>query len=162
VWAQPCQVSEIVTEAIKTVAPLVEKYELSLHTDWPEHLPQVLADFRRTTQVVVNLLSNAVKWGPSGSEILVEIRLEGDMLAVSVSDQGTGVSEEAKPGLFNPFGTGTAGEGDAHGTGLGLSVVKAIVEAQGGQVGVVNRAGGGARFWFTIPCAKTGLSKETE
>jgi PAS domain S-box-containing protein len=149
IWAQPCAAPEIVEEAVNAIRPLTEKYELHICKDWPDDLPLVLADFRRTTQVVVNLLSNAVKWSPPGSEILVLMAPAAGSVEVHISDQGPGIQPENLPDLFHRFGQ-RAGDGAAHGTGLGLSVVKAIVEAQGGQVGVLNRPGGGAEFWFSM------------
>jgi PAS domain S-box-containing protein len=153
IWAQPCAVPDIVEEAVNAIRPLAEKYELHICKDWPDNLPLVLADFRRTTQVVVNLLSNAVKWSPPGSEILVMMAPAAGSVEVHISDQGPGIQPENLPDLFHRFGQ-RAGDGVEHGTGLGLSVVKAIVEAQGGQVGVLNRPGGGAEFWFSLRVAE--------
>jgi PAS domain S-box-containing protein len=153
IWAQPCAVPDIVEEAVNAIRPLAEKYELHICKDWPDNLPLVLADFRRTTQVVVNLLSNAVKWSPPGSEILVMMAPAAGSVEVHISDQGPGIQPENLPDLFHRFGQ-RAGDGVEHGTGLGLSVVKAIVEAQGGQVGVLNRPGGGTEFWFSLRVAE--------
>lgn len=149
----------IVSETVRTMQPLLEKYGQRLALDLPPGLPPAWVDPRRTGQVVVNLLSNAVKWSPSGSEIglqvtnLVEAGQPG-FLRVAVSDQGPGVPAEQRQDLFNRFAHLDAQERPAQvGAGIGLSVVKAIVEAQGGQVGVADRPGGGAVFWFTVHAA---------
>lgn len=141
---------EIVEEALRILHPLAEKYTLTLDKDWPADLPPVHADFRRTTQVMVNLLSNAVKWGPAGSAITVKITPLDECLEISVLDRGPGIPPEILPDIFHRY---SFNRGEAHpgqGVGLGLSVVKAIVEAQGGQVGARNRPDGGADFWFSL------------
>lgn len=142
------RIEEIVSEAARLIGPLVQKYGLSLRLVIPPGLP-VLADYRRSVQSVVNLLSNAVKWSPGGSEILLEIERKDDRVEVRICDRGPGVPEENMSDLFHRFGQ-IPGIKPVQSTGLGLSVVKAIIEAQGGQVGVRNRPGGGAEFWFTL------------
>jgi PAS domain S-box-containing protein len=141
---------EIVEEAARIVQPLVEKHRLILQKKYPDELPDVQADYRRTVQVMVNLLSNAVKWGPTGSKIQVTVIPFDREVEVCVADQGPGISPEILPDLFHRF-SHKQGKGRAEqGAGLGLSVVKAIIEAQGGQVGVRNPPEGGAEFWFTL------------
>jgi PAS domain S-box-containing protein len=156
VVARPNEVGEIVAEAARLIQPLVAKYGLTLLIDCPAGLPKVHADFRRSVQVIVNLLSNAVKWSPTGSEIRLVVVPLDDRTEVCVSDQGPGISDELLPDLFHRFRTAPDIERENQGTGLGLSVVKAIIDAQGGQVGVRSQPGGGAAFWFTLCHAKIG------
>jgi signal transduction histidine kinase len=73
---------------------------------------------------------------------------------VAVADRGPGISVEQAHRLFEPYYRGTATSGVKEGVGLGLSIVKSIVEAHGGRVGVKPRRGGGARFWFSIPSVR--------
>jgi PAS domain S-box-containing protein len=155
VWTRPCRAPDIIEEAVNAIQPLADKYGLILCKEWPQDLPLVMADFRRTTQVMVNLLSNAVKWAPPGSKIQITLLPSAEMVEVRVADRGPGISPDRLPKLFHRFGR-QAGDSADQGAGLGLSVVKAIVEAQGGQVGVRNRPGGGAEFWFTLLNEKTG------
>jgi PAS domain S-box-containing protein len=162
VRVQPCYAPDIVDEAVMSIQPLIEKYGLTVSKRWPEELPLVLADHRRTTQVMVNLLSNAVKWGSAGSEILITITPGVEELKVHVADRGPGIPSEDLPDLFHRFGRYQEENGAAQGAGLGLSVVKAIVEAQGGQVGVTNRPEGGAEFWFTLFVANAASDNEEE
>ena len=154
---QPAELAEIVAEAQKTMQPLLAKYGLTLRVDLPADLPVVMADARRTGQVLVNLLSNAIKWSPRGAEITIGAGVDSgaaeQQVRVAVSDCGPGILADELDGLFSRFSDlepnrRTRAE---HGAGLGLSVVKAIVEAQGGQVGVENQVAGGAAFWFTLP-----------
>jgi signal transduction histidine kinase len=114
----------------------------------------VQADPRRTTQVLINLLFNASKYSPDETEIILETSLTNGWARVTVADRGPGIPPAYRTDLFRRFmydRTAQDGERAQAGTGLGLSVVKAVVEAQGGQVGVDDRPGGGAIFWFTLP-----------
>jgi signal transduction histidine kinase len=146
--------NEIVTKSMETMEPLAKKYGQMMQARFDGEIPQVLADWRRTGQVLVNLLSNAIKNGPAGGLIEISVSLEQDNARVSVADQGPGIPPDELPNLFIRFvRLEQVNRRAEHGAGLGLSVVKAIVEAQGGSVGVQNRESGGALFWFTIPLA---------
>jgi PAS domain S-box-containing protein len=157
VYPRRSDLSEIVNEAVAVMRPLLEKYGQTLQVSGelartPAQLPPVQADPRRTVQVLVNLLSNAIKHSPQGAEIDIKVQPDLQALRVTVSDMGPGIPPEHQPGLFRRFAHFRSGNERAeYGAGLGLSVVKAIVEAQGGQVGVRDRARGGAAFWFTLP-----------
>lgn len=155
VFAHPASLDEILDEAVRTMRPLLEKYKLQLRLDVSGPLPQVHADPRRTVQVLVNLLGNASKFGPADSEILLRVTQGEGIVRVAVADCGPGISPDQQMGLFQRFTHPDASPARSQvGLGLGLSVVKAIVEAQGGQVGAGNRPGGGAEFWFTLVEAK--------
>jgi len=154
VHPRPSSLGDIIAEALRTMQPLLDKYEQRLVVELPAALPMVQADPRRTAQVLVNLLSNASKYGPDDAEIEIGAVVLGDWVRVSVSDSGPGVSAEYRKDLFRRFVHPSRGNDLAQvGVGLGLSVVKAVVEAQGGQVGVDDRQGGGSLFWFTLPLA---------
>jgi two-component system sensor histidine kinase KdpD len=146
---------KIIAEAAATMRPLLEKYNQRLVVEAPSVLPDVLADPRRTAQVLVNLLSNASKYGPADEQIELAVTLTGDRVRVAVADRGPGISGGKREAIFRRFEYPSAAEGPAKvGAGLGLSVVKAIVEAQGGQAEVEDRPGGGSIFWFTLPLAE--------
>ena len=155
VYLQPTNLSSMLQEAVQTMKPLAEKYGVEIEIDLPDKLPTVLADNQRTTQVLINLLSNAIKWGANGGTIDVNAVCTGSLIEVRISDRGPGIPPERQSSLFHPFTKSQSGSHSPHGTGLGLSVVKAIVEAQGGNVGMYDRQGGGAVFWFTLPEAQT-------
>jgi signal transduction histidine kinase len=145
---------EIVTEVVNTMHPLLEKYEQKLIVDLPDSMPLVVADPRRVEQVLVNLLSNANKYGPVDAEIVLRVTHDDAWMRVSVADQGSGIPIERREYLFQRFDYNPTGSlSRKAGAGLGLSVVKAIVEAHGGSVAVEDLPGGGAEFWFTLPLA---------
>jgi two-component system sensor histidine kinase SaeS len=147
-------VDVILKEAQEIMQPLIEKYELKLETTPIEQSLLVMADQRRTVQVLVNLLSNAIKHSPANGLIRINNFIEADKLRVEVIDQGVGVPSEQRDNLFRRFShLGTGAERVKPGAGLGLSVVKAIVDAQQGEVGITDYPQGGSCFWFTLRLA---------
>lgn len=154
VHPRPSNLGEIIAAAIRTMQPLLDKHDQRLVVELPAAIPVVRADPRRTAQVLVNLLSNAIRYGPDEAEVRVAAAVHREWVRVTVADSGPGVPPEYRKDLFRRFVRPTSGNGKAQvGAGLGLSVVKAIVEAHGGAVGVDDRADGGSIFWFTLPRA---------
>lgn len=153
---RPTDLGEIIAEAARLMQPLLKKYQQHLVVELPTvTMPVVNADSRRIVQVLVNLLSNANKYGPADSEISIRTVLQKDMVKIEVADRGPGVPEGNKINLFHRFlHVDVATDRKRFGVGLGLWVVKAIVEEHGGEVGVVNRQDGGSVFWFTLPLAE--------
>jgi PAS domain S-box-containing protein len=161
VYPRPADLAEILLQAVETMSPLAQKYRQTIRTIYPESLPEVQADPRRTGQVLTNLLSNAIKWNPEGGEITLSAAREGQHIIICVADQGPGIPVDRPSDLFLRFDRTQSREGRAEsGAGLGLSVVKAIVEAQGGQVGVRNQTRHGAEFWFTLPVLESEAARE--
>lgn len=151
---RPVDLEGIADGVTRMMQPLLDKYGQTVALAWPELLPQVLADPRRTAQVLINLLSNASKYGPERAEITVGAVWDGEQVRVTVADRGPGIPPAYREDIFRRFVHRDMEQDRAQvGAGLGLSVVKAIVEAHGGQVGVEGREGGGAVFWFTLPAA---------
>lgn len=154
---RPSDLAGIITDTTYTLQPLLARRCQILKVELPASLPQVQADPRRTGQAVTNLLSNASKYSPDETEITLTVSVEGDWARVTVADRGPGIPAEFRRDLFRRFMYDRTAHSQNHaqaGTGLGLSVVKAVVEAQGGHVGVDERPGGGALFWFTLPLVK--------
>jgi PAS domain S-box-containing protein len=148
----PSNLGEIIAEAIRTMQPLLQKRGQRLVVELPAAIPVVRADSRLTVQVLVNLLSNASKYGPDEAEIVISATMNADWVRVSVADRGPRIPPDQRKDVFRRFMRPGTGNGKAQqGAGLGLSVVKAVVEAHDGQVGVDDRPGGGSVFWFTLP-----------
>jgi len=149
---RPSDLSEIIADAIRMTQPLLDKRGQRLTVELPVAIPIVQADPRRTVQVLVNLLSNASKYGPDQAEISIGATMNADWVKVIVADQGPGIPSEQRKNLFRRFvRLDTSNDRAQYGAGLGLSVVKATVEAHGGQVGVDDRPDGGSIFWLTLP-----------
>jgi GAF domain-containing protein len=131
-----------------------ETPEAHLQVELPADLPRVKADPNMVERVFRLLLDNAIKFSPEGGTITVRAQREAGMLHVEVEDQGIGIPAQALPSLFDRFyqvdGSTTRRFG---GAGLGLSIVKQIVEAHRGQVGVHSNEGEGSTFFFTLPLA---------
>ena len=140
--------------------------QIQLTTTIAPHLPPVLLDERRIRQVLVNLLSNAVKFTPKGGSIHLDVfchqppehpehpeHPEQNFLRLAVTDTGIGISPEDQRKLFQPFvQIDGALNRQYSGTGLGLSLVKRIVQLHQGSVGVQSELGSGSCFWIDLPC----------
>ncbi len=147
-------VSSIVDEATSRFPSTGSRAELRIDLD-PD-LPAVMADRRRTVQLLINLLSNAARYSPEESSILVNVARAGVDVAISVADEGRGIPEDLLPHLFRKFSrpTGVSQGSGFGGSGLGLAICKGIVEAQGGRIWAESDGPGlGARFTFTLPAA---------
>jgi PAS domain S-box-containing protein len=120
------------------------QWELEL----PEELPPIYADPVRLREVLHNLLSNAVMYSDPGSRIKVEARPAGDRILLNVSDEGIGIAAEDQAKLFRRFFRAT---GRGEGTGLGLYMARAIVEAHGGRITVQSTPGKGSVFSVELP-----------
>ncbi len=145
-------IDDVIAEAVRVMQPLLDRRHQQLSRGQLSDLPPINADPARLTQVLVNLLSNASKYSPVGKPIdLVVEQLPTNLLRLSVSDRGAGITPLERESLFRRFVRLDTEDGTQYGIGLGLSVVKIIVEEHGGKVGVDERPGGGSTFWFTIP-----------
>jgi PAS domain S-box-containing protein len=151
VFPRPIELGEIIADATHIMQPLLIRHRKQLLVELPTIIPVVQADSRRITQVLVNLLSNANKYSPDNTEIAIHVAEDGDRVRIAVTDQGPGISADFRPSLFRRFVRPESGAGKSrYGAGLGLPVVKAIIEAHGGEVGVEDRPEGGSVFWFTL------------
>jgi PAS domain S-box-containing protein len=135
----------------------VEKFrsQTSGHTfalDFPPDLPIVPGDEGRLRQVIDNLLSNAIKYSPDGGQIRVSGRADDLQVYVAVTDEGIGIPEDEQENIFDRFYRVRSGVSQrTKGAGVGLFLVKAVVEAHGGQVWVESKPGQGSTFVFTLP-----------
>jgi K+-sensing histidine kinase KdpD len=142
---QAAQVDELVTDRVRRLSTVLR--DVQVDTDVPADLPLVDADYTLLDQVITNLLENAVRHAPPHSTVRIGARKAGELVEISISDQGPGVPPDQRDWIFEPFRTGTA----SRSSGVGLAICKAIVEAHGGRICVTDALGGGARFTFTLP-----------
>jgi signal transduction histidine kinase len=122
----------------------------------------VLGDAGRIERVVTNLVSNAVKYSPAGTRVTVRVEPRESFALLSVCDQGPGISREDAKVLFQPFGRGRSADTMAEGTGLGLYVVKQIVEAHGGLIEADSEPGQGTVFRVKLPLALADTAQDRE
>ena len=139
----------LVDDVLGRLRPITARHPVAV--DVPEDLPPVELDYVEIDQVLSNLVENAAKHTPEGAPIDVGARLSDGEVRVEVADRGPGIPEDALPRIFNPFYRVETPGSRPRGTGLGLAVVRGLVEAHGGRIRAENRPGGGARFVFTLP-----------
>ena len=126
---------------------------------FPDEMPPVHGDYERLRQVLTNLVSNAVKYSPDGGTIRIGSRAEGDMAIAYVSDQGIGIAPEEQEQIFERFyRVDNRLRRETQGSGLGLYLARAVIEAHGGTIRVESQLGRGARFLFTLPIAHRQLT----
>jgi signal transduction histidine kinase len=122
-----------------------------LRTAIPQDLPNITGDAPRLTQVVTNLLANANKYGPEDSEITVGAARKGAKVELWVEDAGSGAPELESTSIFERFYRAADREPDPRGLGLGLWIVKSIVERHGGEVHAARTPAGTTRFTVALP-----------
>lgn len=150
---QPVEAAPLVREIVDAFAPLARAREVSFQV-FADPNVVVRADADAVRQILLNLLDNAVKYGPHGQTVAVRVELRGLALRVSVDDRGPGVPWDERGRVWEPYRRlARDAEGATGGSGIGLAVVKDLVELHGGRVGVGEGPGGGARFWFELPYA---------
>ncbi|MCE7874056.1 sensor histidine kinase, partial [bacterium CPR1] len=140
----------LLKRTLQKLEPMAEQAGVTLSLFLPNEVPPVTGDPERLQQVVINLVENAFKYAPKG-QVEVAVHVQEREVLVEVTDSGPGVKEEDKERIFTPFERGAEHLNTRiRGTGLGLYICKAIVEAHGGRIGVESLPNGG-RFFFTIP-----------
>jgi signal transduction histidine kinase/CheY-like chemotaxis protein len=141
-----------VADAVEQLRLLAQAKRQTLETAVPPVPLIVWADHDRLIQIVINLVQNAVKFTPEGGSITVTVRQENQMLAeVSVRDTGPGIPPEFLDQIFDPFFRVKQARSGIKGLGLGLSIVRMLVELQGGRIAARSELGRGAELHFTIP-----------
>jgi two-component system, OmpR family, sensor histidine kinase KdpD len=149
VQARPESVREIVALALEEAQPLLG--ERAVDVRMPGDMPSVCMDRRLVRRVLRHLIENAVKYSPAGSPLRIAGRIENDRLLVSVEDYGPGIEEFEQSLIFRKFYRGRKQRDRISGTGIGLAIVKAILEAHGGGIEVASRPPQGAQFTFWLP-----------
>jgi PAS domain S-box-containing protein len=151
---QPVSLPQVVEDAAELVAGLRSQRQQALEVDLPDDLPQVLGDAGRLTQVFVNLLANAIKFGPEGGAIRVGASRIDREVEVWVEDEGPGVPEPERDSIFERFHRSGEEEPEPRGLGLGLWIVRSIVERHGGHITVSRPGDARTRFALTLPVAE--------
>ena len=156
---EPTPVGELVRGVIGLVRPLSEEANISLIAAPFEGDDCILADPRRLRQVLLNLLANAIKYNREGGAVTVTCRTVEDQLRVEVADTGPGIDQADLETIFVPFARLAPTQAIA-GTGLGLSLSKALTEAMHGVLGVDSEVGRGSTFWVEFAHLADGARKE--
>ena len=174
---QTIAVEKLCRDMVALINPRAQQKQVHIHLDLPDNLPQLVVDEQRIRQVLMHLLDNAVKFTPVGGAVTLkadasllyhqELGYDSQLLPphikLSVMDTGIGISPKMQHKLFQPF---MQIDGDLNrqyeGTGLGLVLVKRLVELHGGRVMVTSELGQGSCFTITLPCLPTRSPSVTD
>lgn len=146
---RPVPLDEVVDEAVELMAPILQQRDQAVVVELPHPAPPLHGDAQRITQALVNLLANASKYAPEATTVRIGASREEGLLLIWVEDEGPGLPSGSEGSVFDRFYR--AGEPDTGGMGLGLWIVKSIVERHGGEVHARTLGRGGSRFTLTLP-----------
>jgi len=155
----PCDLVQVINRAVEDFQLLAEEHEQDLRWEPPKELPLVQGNPYRLRQVMNNLLSNVIKYTREGGWIAVNAAEEEEHVVVHVADNGIGIPPDQLPYIFDRFYRVKSDEtANIPGTGLGLMIVKTVIEKHNGRVWVESKPGAGSVFSFILPTLKTGSS----
>jgi two-component system phosphate regulon sensor histidine kinase PhoR len=159
----PTAVGTAVDRALAACRPLVEEGGFELKVEVAPDLPAVQADADALIEALINLLTNAVKYSPGEKHIEVTATVEGEAVAVSVADHGIGIPRSEQQRIFEMFyRVDCRRTTEVDGSGIGLSLVKHIVDAHGGRISVDSAPGRGSRFTIHLPTSPSGVAERTD
>ncbi len=143
---KPCRIAEVIEKNVAFLDSQLKENGYTIHMEVDSALPSIMGDADMLYQAFLNLLMNAMQAMPSGGLITVGFEASDGGLRLRITDQGTGIPEEIRDKIWDPFFTTKE-----KGTGLGLGVVQKIVEAHRGRIRIANREGGGAEITVDLP-----------
>jgi two-component system sensor histidine kinase KdpD len=149
---QPHHIQEAIDAALATNQNTLARHEVKVIAS--DSLPVVNMDLRHTEEILSQLLDNAGKYSPRGTPITITAEVQGNMLVTSVADQGPGIDAIDQSMIFDKFYRGRGQRQSVQGTGMGLAIAKAIVEAHGGTISLTTQPGRGSVFSFTLPLTR--------
>jgi signal transduction histidine kinase len=148
----------IVAAAIEDAQVLAEQKDIHIAVS-ASPIPYVMADVDKLSQVFTNLVSNAIKYTDKGGKITVTVERHKNSARVSIADTGIGIAPEDLPKIFVKFyQASNVSKSGSKGTGLGLALVKALVEGHSGEVSVISTLGIGSTFVVDLPAADMGTA----
>ncbi|NIR47490.1 cell wall metabolism sensor histidine kinase WalK [candidate division KSB1 bacterium] len=160
----PVDLKMLIEKVVDFNGQLAEKKKIAVKLETPQEVSLIQADRDMMEQVFLNLFSNAVKYSPENANVTIRIHENDDEMTVEVEDTGYGISEKALPHIFDKFYRITDNEevSEVTGSGLGLSLVKQIIEIHGGKIKVQSKLGEGSNFIVTLPKADQILEEQPE
>ena len=147
-------------EVLDDLAPMAAGSALQVDLELPDAAVVVHADPLRMTQILRNLVSNAIKYNREGGWVRLSVETRGETVRVAVSDGGIGMSADELRVLFQPYTRGKS-QRTIKGVGLGVVIIKKLVEAHGGQIEVRSEPDKGSTFRFTLPLVTAAADRET-
>ncbi len=164
---QPVDIGNPVNDVVQSLTPWANSRDITLSASVPDDLPDVYADADRVIQILTNLIGNAIKFTPAGGKVSINVTppvIKGDVsqpLKLSVIDTGRGIAKDDIDRIFEKFEQAGGREAtDVRGSGLGLSIVKSLIEKHDGKIWVESQPGTGSKFTFTLPFYRGGDTEE--
>lgn len=151
----------LVRRQVEALTPLIDRHGHSVRVDLPHVAVYAKVDVVQLERCVSNLLSNAAKYTPRGGQITLVLQVLAERVRISVNDNGRGIAIDALPHVFDRFFQTDSGNGSA-GVGIGLALVREIVEGHGGQVGAESQLGIGSTFWLELPWSASASGDEAQ
>ncbi|MDD9914437.1 MAG: HAMP domain-containing sensor histidine kinase, partial [Rhodospirillaceae bacterium] len=146
----PVDISDALANLLNAFRNRASDSKLGLEFDCPDGIGTIIADEKRLRQAIYNLITNAVQYTPEGGTITVSARRNDDYLAIAVADTGAGIPEEEVGRIFNKFERGDQSSRES-GAGLGLALVKSLIELHGGEIHVESQVDKGATIECRLP-----------
>jgi two-component system sensor histidine kinase KdpD len=151
---RPHQIREAIDRALEAGKKLLAAHPVSVSAD--ANLAPVAFDMELLVNVLLQFLENAAKYSAPDAPIQISVETDGAQMVVSVADRGPGIEEFEQSLIFDKFYRGKDNRYSVQGTGMGLAIARAVVEAHGGKVGVTSQVGQGSVFWFSLPLRAAG------
>jgi PAS domain S-box-containing protein len=160
---EPVELHGMFNEVIDSVTPYALSRSIGLECRVDAGAMHVMSDRQRLKQVLLNLINNAIKYNHDGGSVRVNAQVLPDgMVRICVNDTGVGISQDDIPKLFTPFERIGAEKSETEGTGLGLTVVKRLIDVMEGRLGVESTPGKGSTFWVELPYSQSQLQSAKE
>lgn len=153
IQTQPCSPDALLRTSLPLIEGARQRFDVHIINRMTESGPYVVADPKRLLQVFINLLSNGCKYNKPGGHLTIDSRVEGDQVCIEFADDGIGLSEADAAELFQAFRRVPSATINVEGSGLGLYIVKQLVERMNGSVSVCSQLGVGSRFTVRLPLA---------
>jgi two-component system sensor histidine kinase KdpD len=150
------RIQEAIDAAVKRSEQALRRHPLEIVV--PQDLPPVRMDLERITEVLAQLLDNAAKYSPPDAPLQITAEMRDTSVVTSVADHGLGIDQMEQEMIFEKFYRGRNQRMIIPGTGMGLSIAKAIVEMHEGKIGVISQLGRGSLFYFSLPATSSAPS----
>jgi two-component system sensor histidine kinase KdpD len=151
---KPHKIREAIDRSIESGKRLLASHPITVSAD--ANLPLVPFDMELIVNVLLQFMENAAKYSPPDAPIRVSAEICGDQIEINVADRGPGIEEFEQALIFDKFYRGKDNRYSVQGTGMGLAIARAVVEAHGGKVGVTSQVGQGSVFRFSLPLRPAG------